>query len=241
MASPNNTTKSLKLVRRAGIAGMSGAILLIVGDILFTSFAPSAGQDLVTVRAQVAPWRSYTSGVLGIVGSWLYTLGSWHVYFALRPAGKTIAAIAFGAFAAMMISTGAYHAAFVSQMFGARVARLAGENGEVANVAVSLPETYQQILTPTVIVTPGIVFTALFTFALLLRSTRYPRWFILLNPMMILLLFWLVGAVVALLFPRFLSGPLYGNIYNIGLFLFFAVSTILLWNGGRIVASDPSK
>jgi hypothetical protein len=94
-----------------------------------------------------------------------------------------------------------------------------------------MPEEYRRVLL-LVVSAPALLFTALFLFAVLVRRTQYPRWFVLLNPAFLLVLYPMSGDILARLLPYTLFVVIYGGFYNVGLLLFYAISTTLLWNRG---------
>ena len=229
--SEHDTSLDVRWLRSAGAAGIVGALALVIGDVLFTTGA--SADDLVIARSQVPTPQLYVSGVLGLVSCWLYAAAAWQVYFALRPAGKTLAGATFGAFTTTLIGAAVYHAVFPSLMFGAKVAALAGEEGNVAELALALPEGYNAILLAVAVILPSTVFTALFTYTLLRRPTDLPIWTILLIPLVVIVIYMVSGQFLATALPNLYSPRLYGSIYNIGTLLFFSALTFLLWNGGR--------
>jgi uncharacterized protein DUF6796 len=58
-----------------GAAGMLGAVVFLVADALLY-FTTSGERDVPTIMSQMPIWRLYVGGALGLVGSWLYTLGA---------------------------------------------------------------------------------------------------------------------------------------------------------------------
>jgi hypothetical protein len=217
--------------RATGTAGVVSALALVMGDVLFTSDA--SAEDLVVARSQVPTAQLYVSGVLGLTASWLYAAAAWQVYFALRPAGKTLASATFVAFTTMLIGAAVYHAVFPALMFGARVAVLAGRESNVGELALALPEGYNAILLAVAVILPSTVFTVLFTYTLLWRPTDLPRWTILLTPLVLIVIYMVAGQFLASTLPSLFSARLYGSIYNIATLLFFVASTFSLWNGGH--------
>jgi hypothetical protein len=85
---------------------MLGAIVFLVADVILY-FTATGERDFLVIMSQLPLWRLYVGGALGLVGSWLYTLGTWQVYLAVLPTDQWWARGTFGAFAAMMIGTGA--------------------------------------------------------------------------------------------------------------------------------------
>jgi hypothetical protein len=221
-----NTTM---FVRLTGAIGLAGALCLVLGDLLLTPALPSSSLDVIAVRGGIEANSLYISGLLGACGTLLYVFGAWHVYFPLRPAGATLAAAALAAFAFMLVATGLYHAVFITQNFGAKVA-VAAKADPVAVMALALPEGYSNLLLNFLVFPPAIVFTGLSAYLILTRKTHYPRWILTISPFLVagayaLLTFWAGGVE-----PRLLSFALIGNVYNLANLLFFAVSTVLLWN-----------
>jgi hypothetical protein len=70
-----------------GAAGMFGAMVFLVADALLF-FTMSGERDIPTIMSQLPLWRLYFGGALGLVGSWLYTLGTLQIYLAVKPAGS---------------------------------------------------------------------------------------------------------------------------------------------------------
>jgi len=237
--------QTIRGMRLSGGAGILGGILLYLGDMLyyFGSHNPVPGgtfaEASLATLAQAESWRIVTSGVLGVVCAWLYALGAWQVYLALRPAGQRIAAITAGALAALMIYVGVFHTAVVPHALGAKVAALAGGQGTLAALATQLPTEYFGGLLA-VFAAPLVPFTMGFLYAVLRRHTHYPRQIALLTPSLLLVVLHLLEAI-----PPPASDGWYmlyvataGGYANLSLLLFFAVSTCVLWNGGRAIGTS---
>jgi hypothetical protein len=239
MMSEHNTSSEVIWLRAAGVAGVVGALLLVVGDLLFTTGATA--QDLIIARSQVPTAQVYVSGILGLFASWLYSAAAWQVYFALRSASKFLAGATLAAFTAALLGAAVYHAVFPALMFGANVAVLAGGEGNVAELALALPDGYNSLLLAVAVILPSTVFTTLFAYALLRRTTALPVWMVLLTPIVIVVIYMLSGQVLATVLPGLYSVRLYGSIYNIATLLFFLASTFWLWNGVRRSRVGPAR
>lgn len=61
------------------------------------------------------------------------------------------------------------------------------------------------------------------------RETHYPRWFAVANPLVVQG----VTGAIALVAPLELRVVLVVTVYNLSLLVFYALSTVLLWNGRR--------
>jgi hypothetical protein len=230
---------SVGALRWSGVAGALGALVLFAGDLLFYfgTTNPRPGAIFLDVMAatmsEVAPWRLLVSGALAPIGGWLCLVGAWQVYLALQPAGRRIAVWTGGAFAALMVWAAVFHAALVPQAMGQQIARLLGERGAAAELAVQLPAQFFSALL-LVLAGPLLVYTVLFVFAVLARPTRYPRWMVAVTPTLL----FVITHVPEYLTPA-ASGVGYvvycllaGGAANLGLLLFFAAATAALWHGG---------
>jgi hypothetical protein len=229
-----NKMNATLFVRLTGATGLAGALCLVLGDLLLTPGLPSPGLDVIAVRGEIEAKSLYISGLLGALGTLFYVFGAWHVYFPLRPAGDRLAAAALAAFAFMLVATGLYHAVFVAQNFGAKVA-LAATADPVAVLALALPEEYSNLILNLFVFPPAIVFSGLSAYLILSGSTHYPRWILTISPFLVAGAYALLTLVSGGAGPRLLSFTLIGNVYNLANLLFFAVSTVLLWN----VDPDP--
>jgi len=135
-----------ELATLTGSMGIAGALCLVVGDVLLTPRVPEPGQDIIDIRGSIGASTLYVSGLLGAVAALLYVFGAGHIYIALHQADPMLALAAYAAFAVMLVSTGIYHAVFVSLNFGARVAGSARSCADVATMALALPEQYTRMV-----------------------------------------------------------------------------------------------
>jgi hypothetical protein len=183
--------------------------------------------SLVELRASIATRSVYASGVLGAISVLFYMFAAWHMHFALRSAGPRLAAVAAGAFAAMLATTGIYHAVFVAQNFGARVALMSVAE-PARELAISLPAGYASLILNSLVIPSGVLFTAIFGYATLAGPGVYPRWFVALTPFSVLTLYAAVAALAPSPDTASALFTLMGNVYNVAITCFFAVSTIWL-------------
>ena len=163
------------------------------------------------------------AGTLGMIGCWFYTLAALHVYIAFRPAGEPFASILFLAFAAVMISYGIGHAGYFAIAAGAKAAASLGADAEAGG---KLGNAFFQRLT-FIIYIPTAIASLMMLYAVLAGRSMYSRWMVIFLPIVIYLL--------KVPVTRILRGrvkELVNDSYdNIALFVFYALSTILLWGG----------
>ena len=117
---------NIKAIRITGLAGITGALLMFAGDMfLYGGFYGGAEffEQSRTIMGEIPQLRLMIGGALGPLAAIMYVIGCWHIYLALKPGGKTLAAIAFAGLAGMMIISGAYHAGFTNIGFIIRAKR----------------------------------------------------------------------------------------------------------------------
>ena len=215
----NFTTWSLRFF---GISGIIGSILFIVGDLLYNHIPGSKASPTVKMSS-LPDSRLIHGGTLGMIGCWFYTLATLHVYIAFRAAGEPFASILFLAFAAVMISYGIGHAGYFSIAAGARSAVSLGVDAEAGG---RLGNAFFQRLT-FIIYFPTIIASLMMVYGILAGQSLYPRWMVIFLPIVIYLLKTPVTRIL-----RGRVKELVNDSYdNIALFIFYALSTTMLWNG----------
>ncbi len=209
-------------LRLFGISGILGAILFICGDLLYNHIPGSKASP--TAKMSTLPERRLIhAGTLGLIGCWFYTLAALHVYIAFRPIGEPFASILFLAFAATMIGYGTAHTAYIAIAAGAKAAANLGADVEAGG---KLGSVFFQRLT-FIIYIPTAIASLMMVYGVLAGRSLYPRWMGLFLPIVLYL--------IKMPVTRILRGQikeLVNDSYdNIILFVFYALSTIVLWNG----------
>jgi hypothetical protein len=212
------TTWGLRLF---GLFGVVGSIFFICGDLLYNHIPGSSASPAVKMGKMPAS-RLINAGTLGLVGCWFYVLAAWHLYLAFRPAGEIFAFILFLAFGAVMICYGISHTAYFSIAAGAQVAAGGGTDleagGHLGNAF------FQRLVTITYV--PVVFSSLMMLYGIVTGRSLYPRWMFVFLPIIIYLL---KKPIVRILkgHPRELVNDSYDNIV---LFVFYLVSTLVLWN-----------
>lgn len=213
------TTWALRLF---GISGIIGSILFIFGD-LFYNHIPGSKNSPTVKMSKMPESRLLNAGTLGLVGCWFYTLASLHLYIAFRPAGDFFAFIVFLTFAAVMICYGISHTAYFAIATGSQVAAQLGSDpesgGKLGNAF------YQRLVYITYL--PVAISSLMMLYGIVAGRSMYPRWMVVFLPIVIYLL--------KIPVTRILKGRLREIINdsydNITLFVFYVLSTVVLWNG----------
>ena len=206
--------------RVLGIFGILGGITLLTGDMLF--YYDPVNSNLFENMGNASDSRIIYSAVTALLAAWFYMLGVVHVYQAFKPAKVVIKNTVLICFAAITISYGVVHGAFVAI---ATSSKLAVQNNLNLNEAVSLASEANNMLRLIVYPIFGLL-SILFITQVWKRKTLYPRWIILFFPL------------IPFLIQDFICNNLSGNIWivvcggylNHILIIFFTASTIALWN-----------
>ncbi len=212
--------KNIFLIRVLGLSGVLGGLLLFAGDMLF--YYDPVSTDFQTNMGNASDFRIIASAVTALIASWLYMVGVLQVRHAFKPAKTIIRNTVLVCFGAIAIAYGVVHGAFVSI---ATSARLATENNLNMNEAVSLAAEANDTLRLFVYPFFGLL-SIVFITQVWKRRTLYPRWIILFFP----LIPFLIQDIVC----KNLTGSIYnvicGGYLNLILIIFFAASTVALWN-----------
>ena len=219
-------------LRRCGIAGLVGAGLLLAADwIMLGAFMSGAefNANWHVLLAEMPRWRLMVGGLAGPLGAWLYVIGFWQLYLALKPAGTRLAFVVFAGFSMSFVwVAGAFHTSFPLLADAWRMRQAAAGDGTGLTGPLAESSFVYAGWLFYIGSAPALVAVVLLAYAVLAKDTRYPRWFAALNPALL----YLASALFQWV-PAPLGGLLVIGAGNLVFLLFFAVSTALLWNGGR--------
>lgn len=202
----------------SGCIGLGGALLMFAGDmLLYGHFGSGSGflQNYRDVIADATPTRLCLAGITGPVAASLYLIGFYHLYLQLWPAPKLLRALTAGSFSFMILVGGAFHAVWAAHAF-------------VIKAAVSAPATYQELNVNVgrymdwlylFAEVPGYLAATLLFVLVGFNRTSYPRWMVLLNPGLLMLLSPLASAI-----PAPLGAVIVGGFFNLSFVLFFTQS-----------------
>jgi hypothetical protein len=167
--------------------------------------------------------RLLNAGTLGLIGCWFYTLASLHLYIAFRPAGDLFAFIFFLAFAAAMICYGISHTAYFAIATGAQVAARLNSDAESGG---KLGNTFFQRLVYITYI-PVAISSLMMLYGIVARRSMYPSWMVVFLPIVI----YLLKTPVTRILKGHLQEIINDSYDNFVLFVFYVLSTVVLWNG----------
>lgn len=242
---------SLHWLRIAGLAGVIGAILWTLGDILIIgthatvsdyplaleTYADRVGTDKVAMMLASSQERLAAGALVANVGIVFYLAGSWHLYRGLLPAGRQWAWPVF----VLLLCGNAWaplgHAGYY--YLGMVYKTLSTTPPQAHGALLDLGEQFQRVLQIAwylPIVTLGLALLGL-SVRIALGGTAWPRWFAALaNPLSLVA----IGTAVAFFAPEPVGTWLGGAAFNVGLLIVYVSSTVLLWNGGRSAPRNHS-
>jgi hypothetical protein len=209
-------------LRLFGLSGILGSILFIFGD-LFYNHVPGSKDNPTLKMSKLPESRLLNAGTLGLVGCWFYTLAALHLYIAFRPAGEVFASIFFLAIAAVMVCYGISHTGYFAIAAGAQVAARLGSDVEAGG---KLGNAFFQRLTFITYI-PVAVSSVMMLYAIITGHSMYPRWMVIFLPVVL----YLLKTPITRILKGRLKEVVNDSYDNLILFVFYFLSTLLLWNG----------
>lgn len=210
--------------RVAGVAGLCGALLFFVGDMLFyghlgTGAGFRAGM-LATVR-NASTGRLFAGGLVGPVAACLCIVGFWHVYRNVRPSQARIGRVMLVAFTVLMVFGSAIHTLWTAK--GLALKYCYGDDDVGCRAMLQAANSYWE-LAYDIGAVPGYFGAIILIGLVLLGKTWYPRWTVLANPAALMLLSPLADRA-----PAPVGAVLSGGFTNLSIAAFFLVSVWTTW------------
>ena len=212
--------ETITVIRLCGIAGILGALATGFGDLLYNHI-PGSIQTLFEKMSSHPQRRLVNAGVLGLIGSWLYLFGAFHLYHAFLSVGNNFALAVALSFALVAIAYGVDHAAYYAIGSSAKVARENQLNIESAG------KMGEALFSKLVLITyvPVVILSLLMMYAVLSGRSAYPIWMVVFLPIVP----YLLRAPVLKIFRGRVREIIRDSYDNFVLLSFFLVSTIVLW------------
>lgn len=225
-------------LRITGLLALLGACLYAIGDVLLLASKASLENHprLKPFRKllsgaekmiELPPRRTIWGALLGVFATPLVLAGFWQVYQGLRGANESLTLLTGLLFAVASVIGAFVHGTFY--YMGEYVQALNKvEEGSQAVIAEMIAR-HRQVL----IVTYGpllvlvIIASILFSFLVASGRTAFPVWMAAVNPVTLTIAWLLIKRFL----PKFVRDWTEGAGFNIAYLVFFACTTITLWNG----------
>jgi hypothetical protein len=209
--------------RIAGLCGLFGALLFFAGDMLFYGHFGSGSGFADGMRVTVthaSDERLFAGGLVGPIAACLCIVGFWHVYLNVRPPSATLGRIMLVAFFLLMVGGSAVHTLWTAK--GLALKYCNGQGSPCSDLLAVIKSYWTLAYNLSAI--PGYLGAALLFALVLLRKTWYPRWTVIANPAVLILLSPLADKV-----PAPLGAILVGGSANLSIAVFFLVSVVTTW------------
>jgi hypothetical protein len=190
--------------------------------LLYGHFGTAAGflDNVMTVASDASLGRIFAGGILGPIGALLYIVGFWHVYLNTKQGWILAAKLVFICCTAMIVLGGTYHALWTIRML---LYKFGIHDLQSLNSFTDAIYSYSG-LTRTIATVPGYLAFPILFILVLLGKTRYPRWTVIINPGLLIILSFLVSELSA---P--LGAVILGGYFNLVFVLFFIISVGTTW------------
>ena len=228
-------TDPLTLVHLSGLFAIVGTLSYAIGDVLmlavkaditnYPNLQPHAKLLSGTEKLVALPWwRLAWGGLVGVLATPLLVAGLWHLYYGLVPAGAWLAWPPVLLFGVSFILAPFVHGSFI--YLGEYVQALNRVSAESQDVIIGMFRRFRQVLiisygTLMVFALAAIIW---FVLAVAQGDTLFPRWLAATNPLILLLLYFLVRRVGPKLTER-----VDGAGFSIAYLAFFILTTATLW------------
>ena len=231
--------QTLAWLRWSGIAGIAGSVGYLIGDVLLlgNSANPAQFPHLATyidnrliqrgaVFLASSTERLAAGGLAGVFSTPLYLAGIWHIFEASKPGGTRWSLPPF-----LLLVTAFSIVPFVhgSFFYLAEILKTVGQVGPSAQpvlITLATRTTVWLFIAYGVLAVLASVGFAWLTVAIARGKTLYPRWVALANPLVCML----AGSLIDRVLPQPFKLLLAGAGLSLGMLVFFALSTAVLWN-----------
>jgi len=225
-------------LRITGLLALLGALLYAIGDVLLLASKASSehyprlkpfakllsdAEKMVVLPTDRLMWGA----LLGVFATPLVIVGYWQVYQGLTGANPSLALATVSLFAIGSVIGAFVHGTFY--YMGEYVQALNKvEDGSQAVIAEMIGR-HRKVLIITYAPVMILILVASILFSILVASgqTAFPVWMAALNPVLIIIAWLLLKRVL----PQFVRDWTEGAGFNIAFLIFFACTTIILWNG----------
>lgn len=232
------------ILRWTGIAGVAAALCWTLGDALLLG-ARAVAEDYPILaqyggatdfRSQVvqsgvqffaaSPERLIAGALVAVLTTPLYLASVWHIYLALRPAGRW-SSIGPGLLLAVGYSIAPFvHGSFYFIAEMVKLLPVLDASSQALVLATTTRATAVVFGTYAVLALVTLAGFVWMTVTVATGRSLYPRWIAVANPLVLII----AGSLLDRVLPDPLSRWLEGAGLNLGMLFFFGLSLAILWN-----------
>ena len=225
-------------LRITGLLALLGALLYAIGDVLLLAskvslenyprlkpFAKllSDAEKMVVL----SPDRLMWGALLGVFATPLVILGHWQVYQGLAGSNPSLALSTVSLFAIASVIGAFVHGTFYYMGEYVQALNKVEDGSQVLIAEMIGRHRKVLIITYAPVLILIVVASILFSILVVSGQTAFPLWMVAFNPVVIFIAWLLVKRVL----PQFVRDWTEGAGFNIAFLIFFACTTVLLWNG----------
>lgn len=225
------------LLRFTGLAALVGTFLYSLGDVLLLASKVDLEQypklkpfqkllDDAEKMVVLSPQRMMWGALLGVFATPLVIAGYWQVYQGLTGANAALVLVTTLSLACASVIGAFVHGTFY--YLGEYVLALNNVDEGSQGVIAEMFKRHRKMLiisyAPVMIMI--VVASILFSVLVASQKTAFPVWMAVTNPVVLIIAFLLLKRIL----PRSIRDWTEGAGFNIGFFLFFSISTFVLWN-----------
>jgi hypothetical protein len=214
--------------RYFGIIGIFASMLLFIGDMLLYGHFGNASEfskNIQIVAQNSSQIRLFIGGILGPIGAMLYIAGFWHIYLNTKQYSRFVSKLILISLSCMMFFGGTYHSLWTIRMLLFKYPMASVDN--TCLFLESFNCYFKTIFNISLLI--GYLGGILLAILIFFHKSAYPRWIIIVNPGIMLLL---------TPFMKHLSHPfgsiIFGGYINIVFFIFLTISVIVTWKESNI-------
>lgn len=224
-------------LRVTGLLALTGAFLYAIGDVLLLASKASLEQYprlkpfsklLADAEKMVvlSPNRMISGALIGVFATPLVLAGFWQVYQGLNGADETLTLLTGLLFAVASVIGGFVHGTFY--YLGEYVQALNKVDDGSQAVIAEMIARHRKVLVISYAPLLILIAIASILFSILVSSgeTAFPAWMAAINPVTMTMAWMLVKRAL----PQFVRDWTEGAGFNIAYLLFFAFTTLTLWN-----------
>jgi hypothetical protein len=225
------------LLHLTGLLALTGTLLYAVGDVLllagkvniddypklkpFTKLLDDAEKMVV-----LPPNRMIWGALLGVFATPLVLAGYWQIYHGLTGANASLVFLTVLLFGCASVIGAFVHGTFY--YLGEYVLALNKVDESSQSVIADMITRHRKVLiisyAPVMIMV--VIASILFSIMVASQKTAFPVWMLAVNPLTLIIAWLLLKRVL----PQFIRDWTEGAGFNIAFFVFFACTTLILWN-----------